>query len=298
MPELPEVETIKLGLQKYLVGYKILNLEIKDRKLFEGEAGNVIGARITGIRRFGKGLIIDLDNDYSIAVHVKLTGQLVFRGKNTKNLPVAKPITSVLPNKFTRAIFYLDKDSFLYFNDVRRFAWMKILRTEEVKKLPFFKELGPEPPVAASIGVQPLTLELFSKIINSSNSSIKVLLMDQKKIGGIGNIYANDALFDAGISPKRPAKSLSKEEIKTLYNSLIKVLKRGLKYHGASDMNFVDILGQAGEYQQHFLVYRRKGQRCKRSGRRSESSARQGDHIIQKIFLGGRGTFYCSLCQK
>ena len=286
MPELPEVETIKLGLQKYLVGYKILNLEIKDRKLFEGEAGNVIGARITGIRRFGKGLIIDLDNDYSVAIHVKLTGQLVFRGKNTKNLPVAKPITSVLPNKFTRAIFYLDKDSFLYFNDVRRFAWMKILRTEEVKNLPFFKELGPEPPVAASIGVQPLTLELFSKIINSSNSSIKVLLMDQKKIGGIGNIYANDALFDAGISPKRPAKSLSKEEIKTLYNSLIKVLKRGLKYHGASDMNFVDILGQAGEYQQHFLVYRRKGQRCKRC-----------TGIIKKIKLAGRGTYYCTQCQ-
>ena len=286
MPELPEVETIRLGLQKYLVGHRILSLEIKDKKLFEGEAGNVIGAEITGIRRFGKGLVIDLDNDYSIAVHVKLTGQLVFRGKKTKNLPVAKPITSVLPNKFTRAIFYLDKDSFLYFNDVRRFAWMKILRTEEVKNLPFFKELGPEPPVAASIGVQPLTLELFSKIINSSNSSIKVLLMDQKKIGGIGNIYANDALFDAGISPKRPAKSLSKEEIKTLYNSLIKVLKRGLKYHGASDMNFVDILGQAGEYQQHFLVYRRKGQRCKRC-----------TGIIKKIKLAGRGTYYCTQCQ-
>src|SRR3989344_2390252 len=286
MPELPEVETIRWGLQKYLVGHRILSLEIKDKKLFEGEAGNVIGAEITGIRRFGKGLIIDLDNDYSIAVHVKLTGQLVFRDKKTKNLPITKPIASTLPNKFTRAIFYLDKDSFVYFNDVRRFAWMKILRTEEVKKLPFFKELGPEPPGAAAIGVQPLTLELFSKIINSSNSSIKVLLMDQKKIGGIGNIYANDALFDAGISPKRPAKSLSKEEIKTLYNSLIKVLKRGLKYHGASDMNFVDILGQAGEYQQHFLVYRRKGQRCKRC-----------TGIIKKIKLAGRGTYYCTQCQ-
>lgn len=287
MPELPEVETIKLGLEKYLIGHKILDLEIKDRKLFEGSKKNIIGAKITRIRRFGKGLVIDLDNDYSIAIHVKLTGQLVFRDRKTKKLPILKPIKSILPNKFTRAILKLDKDAFLYFNDVRRFAWMKILKTEEVKKLPFFRELGPELPVVTSIGVQPLTLELFEKIIRSSSSPIKVLLMDQKRIGGIGNIYANDGLFDAGINPKRVAKSLSKEEVEQLYTSLLKVLKRGLKYHGSSDLNFVDILGQVGEYQQHFLVYGRKGQKCKRC-----------DGIIQRISLGGRGTFYCSNCQK
>lgn len=280
MPELPEVETLKLGLEKYLVGHKILNLEIKDKKLFEGEAKNVAGAKVTGIRRFGKGLIIDLDNKYSIAIHVKLTGQLVFRNKKNKNLPIVKPITSVLPNKFTRAIFELDGDSFLHFNDVRRFAWIKILKTEDVQKLPFFNELGPEP-------LSDLTIEQFNNIIKSSISPIKVLLMDQKKIGGIGNIYANDALFDSQISPKRPAKSLSKGEIKRLYDSVIKVLERGLKYHGASDLNFVDILGQSGKYQQHFLVYGQKGQKCKRCG-----------GTIQRISLGGRGTFYCPACQK
>ncbi|MBI2031682.1 MAG: bifunctional DNA-formamidopyrimidine glycosylase/DNA-(apurinic or apyrimidinic site) lyase [Candidatus Levybacteria bacterium] len=280
MPELPEVETLKLGLQKYLVGHKILGLEIKDKKLFEGIEKNAVGAKIVEIRRFGKGLLIDLDNDYSIAIHVKLTGQLVFRDKKTKNLPIAKPITSTLPNKFTRAIFVLDKDSSLYFNDVRRFAWMKILKTEEVKKLPFFRELGPEP-------FDGLTSEIFRKIVNISGSPIKVLLMDQKRIGGIGNIYANDGLFDAGISPKRPAKSLSDEEIKKLYSSILKVLEKGLKYHGSSDLNFVDVLGQTGEYQQHFLVYGRKGKKCKRC-----------DGIIQRISLGGRGTFYCPNCQK
>lgn len=280
MPELPEVETLKLGLQKYLIGHKILNLEIKDKKLFEGEAKNVINSKITGIRRFGKGLIIDLDNKYSIAIHVKLTGQLVFRDQKTKNLQVVKPIVSTLPNKFTRAIFELDEDSFLYFNDVRRFAWMKILKTQEVKKLPFFRELGPEP-------LDGLTLEIFRKIVSVSASPIKVILMDQKKIGGIGNIYANDALFEAQISPKRPAKSLSKEEIEKLFDSVLKVLKKGLKYHGASDLNFVAVLGQVGEYQQHLLVYGQKGKKCKRCG-----------GTIQRISLAGRGTFYCPTCQK
>ena len=287
MPELPEVETLKLGLQQYLVGHKILDAKVLDKKLFEGEVKNAINSKITRIRRLGKGLLIDLDNKYSIAIHVKLTGQLVFRDSKTKNLPIAKPVVSVLPNKFTRAIFELDKDSFLYFNDVRRFAWMKILKTDEVKNLPFFRELGPEPPVATSLGFQPLTLELFDKIIKSSGSPIKVILMDQKKIGGIGNIYANDGLFDAQINPKRSAKSLSKEEAEKLYDSVIKVLERGLKYHGASDLNLVDILGQVGEYQQYFLVYGQKGKKCKRC-----------DGVIQRISLGGRGTFFCPNCQK
>lgn len=280
MPELPEVETLKLGLQKYLIGHKILDIEIKDKKLLEGEVKNAIGAKIDKVRRFGKGLVIDLDNDYSIAIHVKLTGQLVYRDKKTQNLPILKPIKSILPNKFTRLIFKLDQDSFLYFNDVRRFAWVKILKTYEIKNLSFFKELGPEP-------FDGLTLKVFKKITNSSTSSIKVLLMDQKRIGGIGNIYANDSLFDAGINPKRSARSLSDKDIKRLYNSILKVLKRGLKYHGSSDLNFVDVLAQEGEYQQHFLVYGKKGKRCERCG-----------GTIQRIVLGGRGTFFCPNCQK
>ena len=122
--------------------------------------------------------------------------------------------------------------------------------------------------------------------------------MDQKKIGGIGNIYANDGLFDAEIDPRRRPGTLSEQEIKKLYSSLLKVLKAGFKYKGASELNFVNVLGEEGDYQKHFLVYSREGQKCKRSGRRSKSSARQDDHIIKKIKLGGRGTYYCERCQK
>ena len=111
--------------------------------------------------------------------------------------------------------------------------------------------------------------------------------MDQKRIGGIGNIYANDALFDAEIDPGRKAKSLSDAEIKKLYNSILKVLKIGLREEGASELSFVNALGEEGSYQNHFLVYGREGQKCKRC-----------NGIIKKIILGGRGTYFCPNCQK
>ena len=116
--------------------------------------------------------------------------------------------------------------------------------------------------------------------------AIKVLLMDQKKIGGIGNIYANDALFEARIDPRRKAKTLSMAEIETLYNSILKILQKALDYGGSSDENFVNALGQEGNYQKYALVYGREGEKC-----------RGCDGTVQKIKLGGRGTFFCS-CQK
>ncbi len=289
MPELPEVETIRLGLQKYLVGQRIEKLEVRLPKIFQGSAKQIEGAKIIGVRRFGKGLVIDLSNNYSLAIHIKLTGQLIYRGPETaKVVNVSKEkIGGELPNKWTHVIFKLDKNSFLYYNDLRQFGWIKIVKTDDVKNLPFFKELGPEPPVAASIGVQPLTQELFEGVIKSSNVAIKPLLMDQKKIGGIGNIYANDALFDARIDPRRRAKTLSDEEIKILYDSILKVLKLGLKEGGATEVNFVNALGQEGGYQNHFLVYGREGEKCKRCG-----------ETIKKIKLGGRGSYFCPVCQK
>jgi len=278
MPELPEVETIRGGLQKYLVGHKIQGVEVFDRKIFTGREEDIFGAKIIAVRRFGKGLVIDLDNDYSIAVHIKLTGQLIYRGEETKNILLSDKVGS-LPSKFTRVIFNLDKGARLFFNDIRRFAWMKIIKSSDVKNLPFFKEMGPEP-------FSGLTQEKFEEIIRSSKTVIKPLLMDQKKIGGVGNIYANEALFLAGINPKRKAESLSDEEIRRLYKAILEVLKKGLSYRGATEINFVNALGQEGSYQKHFLVYGREGEPCRKCGGK-----------IQKIFLGGRGTYFCPKCQ-
>jgi len=307
MPELPEVETIRLGLQRYLVGHRIEKVDVRLPKLVEGDVKNIEGSKVIAVRRFGKGLVIDLDNDYSIAIHIKLTGQLIYRGPNLKEkVKLSKKVGGNVPNKWTHVIFKLKtqpvrqaqgkkskvksasqnskvkkgSEAYLYYNDLRQFGWIKIVESSRLKDLSFFRDLGPEP-------FKDLTLEIFQKIVSSSNVPVKPFIMDQKKIGGIGNIYANDALFDAGIDPKKKAKSLLEDEIKKLYDSILKVLKLGLKTGGATELNFVNVLGGEGGYQKHFLVYAREGKKCKRCGR-----------IIRKIFLGGRGTYYCPSCQK
>ncbi len=286
MPELPEVETIKLGLQKYLVGHRIDKIDVKLPKLVHGDVKNIEGSKVISVRRFGKGLVIDLDNKNSVAIHIKLTGQLIYRGPNLKTkVKLSKKVGEGLPNSRTHVIFELDKGGFLYYNDLRQFGWIKIVKTDEVFDLPFFKSLGPE--LLPSSGQAFLTLQMFKKIIDSSNLAIKPLIMDQKRIGGIGNIYANDGLFDGGIDPRRIAGTLSDQEIKKLYKSLLKVLKAGFKYKGASELNFVNVLGEEGEYQEHSLVYGKKGKKCSRCG-----------GTIQKIYFAGRGTYYCSACQK
>ena len=286
MPELPEVETIRLGLQKYLVGHIIEDVEVRLAKIITGETKNIIGARVVGVRRFGKGLVIDLNNGYSIAAHIKLTGQFVYRDAQTSKVKLSPKVGTQIPNKFTHVTFKLDPSAssgpsaFLYYNDIRQFGWIKIIKSSDLKTLPFFKELGPEP-------LNNLTMKQFSNIVSSSNSPIKPLIMDQKKMSGLGNIYANDALFDAAIDPRRKAKTLTGAEIKKLYDSILKVLKIGLESGGASELNYVNALGQEGKYQTHFLAYGKDGEKCVRCG-----------SIIKKIKLGGRGTYFCEGCQR
>lgn len=286
MPELPEVETIRLGLEKYLVGRRIEVVEVRLKKLVTGDTKHVTGAKVVAVRRFGKGLVIDLDNEYSIAIHVKLTGQLIYRGPGVpEHVDLSKEKVGSIPNKWTHVVFRLDNEGTLYYNDLRQFGWIKIVRTDKVSKLPFFEEMGPEP--LPSSGQAALTLGTFSSILRTSNAPVKSVLMDQKRIGGVGNIYANDALFDARIDPRRKSKSVSEKEAERLYQSIIKVLKRGLEYGGASELAYVNALGEEGHYQEHFLVYGREGQQC-----------RVCRSTIQKIKLSGRGTYFCPMCQK
>lgn len=287
MPELPEVETLKLGLQKYLVGHKIQDIEVRVAKIFQGHPKDVIGAKVIDIKRVGKGLIIELDNDFDLAVHLKLTGQLVYRGKETSNITVSPKAGGTLPSKYSHVIFTLDKGAMLYYNDLRRFGWVKVIKKMELKNLPFFKEMGPEPYKKTDLNHPVLTLSDFKSIIQKSGLVIKVLLMDQKRIGGIGNIYANEALFKAGIDPRRKANSLSEKEIEILYKEMFEVIEKAIGYGGSSDVNFINVLGQEGDYQEHFLAYDREGQKCSICG-----------GTIKKIFLGGRGTYFCPKHQK
>ena len=313
MPELPEVETIRKGLEKYLVGKKIVLIEIKLPRIVTGDIKKVINGKVISVIRSGKGLVINLNNGYSIAAHIKLTGQFIYRSKETEGAKLSIKVGSQLPNRWTHVIFKLDRGGVLYYNDLRQFGWIKIVKTDEVRELPFFKELGPEPPVVEKKRVLSqvfprenpqgdpfsgvplpappvdyvLTLEKFQEIVSKSPTKIKPLLMDQKKIGGVGNIYANDALWLAEIDPRRSAKSLSLSEQAKLYKAILEVLKRGLKYSGASELNYVNTLGEEGEYQKHFLAYAQNGKPCQKCRTR-----------MQKIFLGGRGTYFCTSCQK
>lgn len=288
MPELPEVETIKLGLQDKIIGLRISDIEVRVGKIFQGDKKEVIGAKIKNISRRAKILIFDLDNGKSLVIHLKLTGQLVYH-KDGSQATFGHPIPfagTILPAKTTHVIFTFSDGSKLFYNDVRKFGWMKIVESSKLKVQSFFKDLGPEPPVTDS-AKNNLTIEQFNNMVSKSNIPIKVLLMDQKKIAGVGNIYANEALFLAGIDPKRLAKKLSSGEIKKLYASILKVLKEGIKYGGSSENAYVDALGGFGKMQKHFRVYGKNGKKCPKC-----------KGAIKRIALAGRGTFFCPKCQK
>ena len=282
MPELPEVETMRLQLKRFLVGHKITSVEVKSRKTFQGDEKKVIGGKITDVRRFGKVSVIDLDNDYSILTHVKLTGQYIYRGPNLTNPGrLSGKVTGGVPGPHTLVIFNLDRNGTLYYNDVRRFGWIRIEKTEDVEKEKFIVKLGPEP-------FKGLALQVFQEILSKTSRMIKVVLMDQEKMGGVGNIYANDALWLSKVNPKTPAKSLDPESVKKLYEAIITVLKAGIKYGGASELAFVTPDGGEGKYQNHTLVYGHEGEPCERCHK----------SVVKKFFLGGRGTYFCPFCQK
>jgi len=289
MPELPEVETVRLQLEKYLVGHKIESVDIKYRN-FEGDPKLLAGSKVKSIRRFGKVLSLDLDSGYCLVIHIKLTGQLIYRGPNFKSISkLSKKIVGGVPGVHTHVIFNLDKGGKLYYNDVRRFGWIKIIQSSKLKiDNNFLSKLGPEPLVNPDCPPEDvLTQEKFGEILSKTSRAIKVVLMDQEKIGGIGNIYANDALWLAKVDPKTPAKRLDNKAAGQLFDAIHTVLTAGLKYGGASELAFVTPDGQEGQYQNHTLAYGHEGHPCQRCHK----------SMIKKYFLSGRGTYWCPTCQ-
>jgi len=282
MPELPEVQAITDQLNSLLKNHKIEKVKICSNNIFEGDENLLINKKFLNAQRFGKVIVCNFNDNVSFIAHVKLTGQFIYQGPNLKNnnLQLSKKIVGGLGGKHTHVIFYLDKGGVLYYNDHRKFGWIKLVSTDKVLDFEFIKKLGPEP-------FGKLDLKTFENIINSSKKNIKVLIMDQNKIGGIGNIYANDALFLAKINPKRNANTLSSEEIEKLFDAILFVLKKGIQAGGASELSFVRPDGTEGTYQKHTLVYGKQNKQCANCGEK-----------ILKISIGGRGTFYCTNCQK
>ena len=281
MPELPEVETMRTQLEKFLVGSKIKDVEIKT-KSYELPKENIIGAEILKARRFEKVTSNALTKGYSILTHVKLTGQYIYRGPKLLNPgKLSTKVVGGIGGPHTHIIFHMTDGGILYYNDIRKFGWVRVLKTKDVENEKFVKTLGPEP-------FKDLNFEYFSNLLSKSKRNIKVMLMDQTRIGGVGNIYANDALWLARISPQSTANSLQPDKVKELYNAIHTVLKAGLKYGGASELAFVTPDGNEGEYLNHTLVYGHTGQVCANCKKTK----------IEKFFLGGRGTYFCPVCQK
>lgn len=278
MPELPEVETIRLFLSKHLPGKKIIDIEIREQKQFHGEPKLVLFKTIKTIGRTGKILHIQLDHLY-LSFHLKLSGQILYAPDKDnyefKNV-IPRANSKRMPASTTRIILYFDDNSVLYFNDMRKFGWIKLSEK-------------PEEPLALDVLSPLFTYEYFEKALQGVKRPLKAVLLDQAKMAGIGNIYANDSLWEAQIHPARKTDTLTILEKKTLYEAILKTIKEGIHYRGSSAQDELYVLpdSEKGHYQHRFKTYHQHGTPCKRCGT-----------IIQRIVVGGRGTFFCPHCQQ
>ncbi len=301
MPELPEVETVTNDLQHTVVGTAIVDFWTDSPKQVIPNVQTVkraiTGKKIVNVQRRAKLILLQIEKVY-LGIHLKMTGRLLLRREGDP------------PDLYTRVIFFLqyftktkslvnsrysrklqEMNSFkppdnkffeLRFCDIRKFGYVKFFKNKEELERVVHKKLGPEPLT------QEFTVAYLQKIFSSKNTNIKTAIMDQKLISGIGNIYANEVLYLAGIKPGRKAKSLTFKEFKSLRKSIQTVLKKGIKYRGSSakDESYRDLFGNLGQYQNHFLVYEQKGKRCQKC-----------QSVIEYQKLNGRGTFFCPKCQ-
>lgn len=287
MPELPEVEVIKNELKEKIVGLTFSDLKIKVPKLFQRNGHtekDLVGAKIKDIRRRAKLIIFDLSNGISLVMHLKLTGQLIYEDKNTRvagGHPIP-PLNQPVPNKTTHLIFSFTNEGKLYFNDLRKFGFVKVVPTAQVERLKMIAEFGPEP-------FDPtFTADVFAQRLKKhSSQKIKPLLMDQKFLSGVGNIYGDEALWLAKIHPLKQAGDLRADEIKNLYQGLKDSLASAIKLGGSSHQAFLRSGGEAGLYLNFAHAYHRDGEPCDRCGT-----------IMKRIKIGSRGAHYCPKCQK
>ncbi|MFA6525979.1 MAG: DNA-formamidopyrimidine glycosylase [Candidatus Buchananbacteria bacterium] len=303
MPELPEVQTIVSELDEKISRKIISAVEVfkyksvrpMNKKFVQG----IVGKKIIGVARRAKMIIIELAGKKYLLIHLKMTGQLVYQSKSGKGvsgghpIPVPAKVRQIqaypmsgeikdagLPSKFTRVSFDFKDGSKLFFNDIRRFGWIKL-----VDEKSYLEETG-------KYGIEPLsedfTLKNFKgKLRRYPNRKIKQVLMDQSLIAGVGNIYADEAAFAARVMPTRPAISLTEKEIKALHQAIPRILKLAVKMKGTSADTYITTSGEEGKMMKHLKVYGRPGQKCRGCA-----------GTIHKMKVGGRGTHYCPACQK
>ncbi|MFB6181412.1 MAG: DNA-formamidopyrimidine glycosylase [Candidatus Magasanikbacteria bacterium] len=277
MPELPEVETIRRDLEDKILNKRIDSVEIrkdsaikKDKERFKS---HIKEDSFSGVDRQGKLLNFKLNNsEYEILSHLRMTGKLIFDPSGEEVLD--------FPGKHTGVIFNFEDNSELYFDDVRTFGYMQLLKPKKKKEI-----------LAEKLGIEPLTegftLENFKEVLKSRRTNVKNILMKQKAIAGIGNIYADEICHESGVRPDRNIPELSENEIKNIFNKSEQVIKQAIHDRGTTFRDYVDSSGKKGNFARKLKVYGREGEQCK-----------DCNEVIKKIKLNGRGTHFCINCQK
>ncbi len=282
MPELPEVQTVVSQLGQKITGKTLLTFWTDwEKKVLEPLPQlrqRIKGATVLGTRRFGKTIVIDLDNAYSLVIHLKMTGHLLY--KDTKN-KTAKEWQDPT-NQFIHHRFTFTDGSRVDFSDMRKFGWVDICKTSEVMQHRHIEKLG------IDALAKEFTVESFRDVLKQSpKKPIGILLLEQEKIAGIGNIYRSEALFRSGILPWRLSGKLSEKEAAALHKRIKEVLREAVKLRGTTDGDFRDTAGKRGGFQRRLFVYAREGESCKRCGT-----------IVVRKKMGQRSVFACPTCQQ
>jgi len=277
MPELPEVEVVRRDLEREIVGKRVKGVEVDgmrsvrrhhNRKQF---ITRLEGKKITGVERRGKYLLCRLEGGDVLIIHLGMSGQLL-RAKTSRESR----------SKHTHVIITFTQGGQLRFIDPRTFGEMFVTEADALNKVSELNHLGLDPLENA------MSWEQFGQLISQRHAKLKSLLMDQKFLAGIGNIYSDEILWGAGLRWDRMSDSLSSQEIRRLYRAMVEILQDAVKYRGSSlaDEQYVDLFGKPGDYQHHHKVYARDGETCRRCR-----------HVIRRERVGGRSTFYCEACQ-
>ncbi len=314
MPELPEVEALRRGLVQRIVGSKILKVEVRQEKIISGKGttrkaskvktsefiNGLEGKKILGIDRRAKNLIFNLDKESIILVHLKMTGQLVFKPSSSKNLtpdprgsgvvfgghPILETEMS-LPHKHTHIIFTLDNGT-LYYNDVRQFGYVLYYNDKNIlEKENHFEGVGIEP------FDKNFTLKYFTENIKNKTTPIKKLLLDQTVVVGCGNIYCDEVLWASSVLPQRPGNKIKVDEAKLIYENIKRILNKAIESGGSSVANYLLADGKRGNYADFHMAYKKEGTRCQ-----FKVGKKQCSGTIKKITFAGRGTHFCPVHQK
>jgi len=289
MPELPEVETVRLGLQPVLEGFRLTDVETRRGDLrvpFPRDfVARTRGRKVKSLRRRAKYILVDLDSGETLVIHLGMSGRMSVYAQG-KQRRIGSYVYDKAPDgagngKHDHVVFETDAPARIVFNDHRRFGLMALVNTERLEDDKLFKD----------IGIEPLSKEFnaayLAKVLEGKKTPIKSALLDQRVVAGLGNIYVCEALFRSGISPKRLAGSITKERIGPLVAAIKKVLQDAIAAGGSTLRDHAQATGDPGNFQHHFLVYGREGLKCKNNC----------PGTVKRIVQAGRSTFYCPKCQ-